>query len=73
MSHQHIGITTILAGGEGEKEIPSSFLSMLSLIIPACQSRRENNGHMEILPLHALSALLFSGVAKKSKAGWALC
>lgn len=67
MSHQHIGTTTILAGAEVEKEILSSLLSMLSLIIPACQSRRENNGHMEILPLHALSALLSSGAAKKSR------
>lgn len=68
MSHQHIGTTTILAGAEVEEQIlSSSLLSMLSLIIPACQSRRENNGHMEILPLHALSALLSSGAAKKSR------
>lgn len=67
MSHQHFGTTTILARDEVEKEIPPSFLSMLSLIIPACQSRRENNGHKEIMPLHALSALLSSGVAKKSR------
>lgn len=69
MSHQHIGTTTILAGSEVEKEIPS-FLSMFSLIIPACQSRRENNGHMEILPLHALSALLSSGQELQRNQGW---
>jgi len=40
---------------------------MLSLIILACQSRRENNSHEEILSLHALSSLLPPGVAKKAR------
>lgn len=65
--HQYISTTAILPGGEVGKEIPSSFLSVLSPVILACKNRRENNGHMEILSLRALSSLLSSGVAKKAR------
>lgn len=63
---QHINTEAILVGGEADKEIPPLFLSMLSLIILDCWSRRESNSHTEILSLHAFSSLLSSGVVKQA-------